>query len=434
MACEQPAHDGQAQTEAAAGLALDEVLAHTRRQRGAGVAHPQAGGVQRHLHLAAPLTVRDGVAQQAGHGQLQHRRRQRQGGVARQLKVKRQTLCVQPIGVCQHPLLHQRHNGCRRRRSALEGGRIGLARHQQQGAHGLLHQQRGGVHRCQLLLHGRGQAGVALQAFDGHAHHRQRRAQFVAGVAREGLLAADEGTRAVQQRVEDAGQRADLVITRSHSQVLRQLPGRALRDFGCQPSQRCADAPRQQACPSQRQADHHQAPAEQPAQKFLAHGSHDELLAHLCDQPGRPAEALQRQQVIVPPLSTRRLTPPGFFSQQRAQLGRQAGRVVVHRDERATGRPPAALSREMCVLGLRLLLEQPLQEAVFDGVDEGHREQAEERAHAQREGGQRQHQPALQRLLHGPWPTVSACKRKPTPCTVTSMAVAKGRSSCWRSV
>jgi hypothetical protein len=134
-------------------------------------------------------------------------------------------------------LLHQGNDKRGRRRAALDGERLGLARHQQQGAHGLLHQQRGGMHRCQLLLHRRRQPGVALQAFDGHAQHRQRRAQFVAGVAREGLLAADESPRAVQQRIEGAGQRAHLVITRAHSQVLRQLPGSALRDFGCEPGQ-----------------------------------------------------------------------------------------------------------------------------------------------------------------------------------------------------
>ena len=54
-----------------------------------------------------------------------------------------------------------------------------------------------------------------LQTVGRHAEHGQRRAQLVAHVGGEGLLARDERARAVVQQVQPAGQLADLVMVES---------------------------------------------------------------------------------------------------------------------------------------------------------------------------------------------------------------------------
>ena len=108
----------------------------------------------------------------------------------------------------------------------------------------------------QMLASCRRQPGFVEQALAGADDHRERRAQFIAGVASEFLLALDEGADAVDQLGDALRDQADFVVGALGYRQCRQMLRRDRADLSGQSRQRRRGPSRQPVSDQQRQREH----------------------------------------------------------------------------------------------------------------------------------------------------------------------------------
>ncbi|MNI25411.1 hypothetical protein D3C73_790600 [compost metagenome] len=169
------------------------------------------------------------------------------------------------------------------------GGRLVLAGQGQQCRHSLLQLQRGQADMLQVLLPALGQPGFVQQLAGRAGNHRQRCAQFVAGIAGEGVFAGNKGGHPGGQPVHGTRQHTDLVIVEVSSQggvfPWQQWQRLNVRHERVQRARATARKPHAQ---QDRQQHHHQRGAGQQGHYVIADRAHRQLRADLGDQPGRP--------------------------------------------------------------------------------------------------------------------------------------------------
>ncbi len=270
----------------------------------------------------------------------------------------------------------------------------------------------GGVRRHGLL---RQQLGRTID-------DSERCTQFVAGIAREMLLALDEADNAGHRIVERARQQADFVIRKRLGETPWQLCGRSGGNQPGQARQGRRGMPRNQVAQRQHDRHDHQHRRSQEAQQKRYARTHHQLAGNFSQQ----VTLGQRTQMIVPSLLARKLAAARSAGHGTPQVGRKGGGAAMHADIVAQRwRADAALQ-----LVRRFLIEHVMKKAVFDGVHEQQGERAETQAGHQGEHPERQDKPGAQaaHLAHA-----APSSRKPTPCTVTSIAPPNGLSSFWRS-
>ena len=282
----------------------------------------------------------------------------------------------------------------------------------------------------------RTQAGIGGKPFAGGADHGQGGAKFVARIAGELAFALHEGADARDQVVQAAGEQPDLVVGEAGREVGRQPFRRRVPDGRRQSRERCGGPSRQPAADQQRERHGDRAGPGQQLQHLRPHRPDRQQTADLGDQPGawRGRGRIQCAQVVMASLRAGELPARRLLAKHVADAVGQCVGPLHHVHEAVAWRGPAPMGGVVRLLRRGFALEQRVEQPVFDGVDEEQRVKAEQHGQQQREAGEHQHQPVAQpSTRQGGCAHASACRRKPTPCTVFSIGVANGLSSAWRS-
>ena len=320
-------------------------------------------------------------------------------------------LAIQMIGLLDDdPLKHwQQGHGFRGKHGVF------LARQRQQRADGLFELPHRLAHEINLLARLRGHLRIIGKAIASAVDHRQRRAQFMTGIAGELAFASGERMNPRSERFEATRQHVDFENRWPCGEALGWLLWLHGLDLGGQQDKWLCRPARQPESNQQCAEQNHRSNPGQPAQDFIAQSAHDQLFADLGDQKRRFRAGcfrMQATQVVVPPGITGILVARGIGAVAGREIRGKAGCRLVYLHGAATRLHPASGFRVVVALGSRFLFQAISEELILHRIREYQRKCTEQDRHEKPEYRECKHQATTQGADPLHW---SATRRKPTP-------------------